>query len=100
VQSDLESNVSELDESASGHHVGDRISKEQIYNAYQKTRTRYHKYKGRYADLAKHYKELEREREKVKVGNIANIVFLKLVPIFILFGRIFLSKPKTVVYGE
>jgi len=34
------------------------------------------------------------------VGNISNIVFLKLVPIFILFGRIFLSKPKTVVYGE
>ena len=31
-------------------------------------RMRYHKYKGRYSDLARHYKELEREREKVKVG--------------------------------
>ena len=30
-------------------------------------RGRYQKYKGRYADLAKHYRELEREREKVKV---------------------------------
>merc|ERR1740128_862 len=29
-------------------------------------RARYHKYKGRYADLAKHYQELEREKEKVK----------------------------------
>jgi hypothetical protein len=31
-------------------------------------RVRYHKYKGRYSDLARHYKELERDREKVKVG--------------------------------
>lgn len=30
-------------------------------------RVRYHKYKGRYSDLARHYKELERDREKVKV---------------------------------
>ncbi len=67
-QSDLESNVSELDDSASGHHsAAERITKEQIYQAYQKTRSRYHKYKGRYADLAKHYRELERDREKVKV---------------------------------
>lgn len=70
-QSDLESNVSEFDESASqsGQHASDRISKEHIFNAYQKMRARYHKYKGRYADLARHYKELEREREKVKVFN-------------------------------
>lgn len=68
-QSDLESNVSEFDDSAStsGQHVSDRISKEHVFNAYQKMRARYHKYKGRYADLSKHYKELEREREKVKV---------------------------------
>lgn len=60
--------MSEFDESASqsGHGV-DRVSKEHVFNAYQKMRMRYHKYKGRYADLARHYKELEREREKVKV---------------------------------
>ncbi|XP_046463480.1 golgin subfamily A member 4-like isoform X2 [Daphnia pulex] len=67
-QSDLESNVSEFDDSASqsGTHAVDRISKEHVYNAYQKMRVRYHKYKGRYSDLARHYKELERDREKVK----------------------------------
>ncbi|KAI9560211.1 hypothetical protein GHT06_014225 [Daphnia sinensis] len=67
-QSDLESNVSEFDDSASqsGQHALDRISKEHVYNAYQKMRVRYHKYKGRYSDLARHYKELERDREKVK----------------------------------
>lgn len=67
-QSDLESNVSEFDDSASqsGQHAVDRISKEHVYNAYQKMRVRYHKYKGRYSDLARHYKELERDREKVK----------------------------------
>jgi len=59
--------VSEFDDSASTASASDRISKEHVYNAYQKMRARYHKYKGRYADLAKHYRELEREREKVKV---------------------------------
>ena len=32
----------------------------------QKTRARYHKYKGRYADVAKAYTELEEENKKVK----------------------------------
>jgi len=32
----------------------------------QKARTRYHKYKGRYADVAKAYTELEAENQKVK----------------------------------
>lgn len=59
--------MSEFDDSASTASASDRISKEHVYNAYQKMRARYHKYKGRYADLAKHYRELEREREKVKV---------------------------------
>lgn len=65
----MESNVSEFDESASqsGQYVVDRLSKEHLYNAYQKMRMRYHKYKGRYSDLAKHYRELDREREKIKV---------------------------------
>ena len=66
-QSDVESNLSELDDSTSSQNYGDRISKEQIFNAFQKMRTRYHKYKGRYADLAKHYKDLEREKDRVKV---------------------------------
>jgi hypothetical protein len=31
-----------------------------------KMRARYHKYKGRYSDLARHYRELEAENRKVK----------------------------------
>lgn len=59
--------MSEFDECASGQYSFGRLSKDQIYNAYQKTRARYQKYKGRYTDLAKYYKDLEREREKIKV---------------------------------
>ncbi len=32
----------------------------------QKMRSRYHKYKGRYVDVAKAYTELEAENHKVK----------------------------------
>merc|ERR1712223_1195834 len=42
------------------------ISKEQLFQMLQKTRSRYHKYKGRYADVANAYGQLENENEKVK----------------------------------
>merc|ERR1712141_27346 len=42
------------------------ISKEQLFQMLQKSRTRYHKYKGRYADVANAYGQLENENEKVK----------------------------------
>ncbi len=42
------------------------ISKEQLFQMLQKMRMRYHKYKGRYADLANAYKELESENQKVR----------------------------------
>ena len=42
------------------------ISKEQLFQMLQKSRTRYHKYKGRYADVASAYGQLENENEKVK----------------------------------
>jgi len=42
------------------------VSKEQLMNMLSKMRGRYHKYKGRYTDLAKAYKELEGENKKVK----------------------------------
>ncbi|XP_026285947.1 golgin subfamily A member 4 isoform X3 [Frankliniella occidentalis] len=59
-QSDLES-CSEASES-----VGPNINKEQILSAYQKIQQKYHKYKGRYADLAKHYRDLERDNKNAK----------------------------------
>merc|ERR1712156_330799 len=42
------------------------ISKEQLFQMLQKTRSRYHKYKGRYSDVANAYKSLENENQKVK----------------------------------
>lgn len=42
------------------------VSKEQLFQMLQKTRARYHKYKGRYTDVAKAYTELESENAKVK----------------------------------
>jgi thermostable 8-oxoguanine DNA glycosylase len=66
-QSDLES-VSEVEDSL-GHQL-DKTSKEQLYTAYCKAQARYTKYKGRYVDLARHYKELERENVKAKVQDL------------------------------
>ncbi|XP_069702981.1 golgin subfamily A member 4-like isoform X2 [Periplaneta americana] len=63
LQSDLES-ASEVEDSL-GHQL-DKISKEQLYTAYRKMQARYSKYKGRYADLVRHYRELDRENVKAK----------------------------------
>ncbi|XP_046388562.1 golgin subfamily A member 4-like [Ischnura elegans] len=64
-QSDLES-TSEIDDiTGSASHL-QSISKEQLLLAYRKTQSRYHKYKGRYVDLARHFKELERQNSKIK----------------------------------
>merc|ERR1711962_913095 len=62
-QSDLESS-SEWEDGSSG--AVDRLSKDTVYQAYLKMRQRYHKYKGRYSDLARAYKEKERESEKLR----------------------------------
>ncbi|XP_034250435.1 golgin subfamily A member 4-like isoform X2 [Thrips palmi] len=59
-QSDLES-CSEASES-----VGPNVNKEQLVVAYQKIQQKYHKYKGRYADLARHYRDLERDNKNAK----------------------------------
>ncbi|XP_042206402.1 golgin subfamily A member 4-like [Homarus americanus] len=63
-QSDLESS-SEWEDS-SNTAVVDRLSKDTVYQAYLKMRQRYHKYKGRYADLARAYKDKERESDKLR----------------------------------
>ena len=44
------------------------VSKEQLFQMLQKMRTRYHKYKGRYAEVAKAYTEME--AEKAKIANV------------------------------
>ncbi len=64
---DLDSTAgSEWDEDGtSGQHLSS-VTKEQLFQMLQKTRTRYHKYKGRYTDIAKAYNDLENENGKVK----------------------------------
>lgn len=46
----------------------DRVTKEDLYFAYRRTRDRCSKYKSQYADLARHYKLLERENSKARVS--------------------------------
>nr|CAI5843378.1 unnamed protein product [Callosobruchus analis] len=67
LQSDLDVSASELEDnvSTSSSQLG-HLSKEQIYSAFQKSQSRYHKYRGRYTDLGRHYKELEKENSKMK----------------------------------
>lgn len=43
------------------------VSKEQLLGAYRGIQARYQKYKGRYTDLARHYRQLERDLAKTKV---------------------------------
>ncbi|XP_066144800.1 putative leucine-rich repeat-containing protein DDB_G0290503 isoform X1 [Euwallacea fornicatus] len=67
LQSDFDASASELEDnvSQSSSKLG-HLSKEQVHAAFQKSQLRYHKYRGRYTDLARHYKELERENAKMK----------------------------------
>ncbi|XP_060534202.1 girdin [Cylas formicarius] len=67
LQSDLDISASELEDNAStsSSQLG-HLTKQQIYSAFQKSQMRYHKYRGRFTDLARHYKELERENGKMK----------------------------------
>lgn len=67
LQSDLDETSSEFDDSASTARL-DVITKDQLYDAYKKSLDRYHKYRCRYTDLAKKYKELERDSSKARVS--------------------------------
>ncbi|XP_069354377.1 golgin subfamily A member 4-like isoform X1 [Maniola hyperantus] len=68
LQSDMEVSASEAeDRGFPGGTVNlDRVTKEQLYSAYRRTQDRCTKYKTQYADLARHYKLLERENAKAK----------------------------------
>merc|ERR1711997_585859 len=66
-QQDLDSTTgSEWGSEAGSQTQLTSISKEQLFQMLQKTRSRYHKYKGRYTDVANAYKSLENENQKVK----------------------------------
>lgn len=57
-----------MEDNASTSSQLGHLTKEQIYSAFRKAQKQHHKYRGRYVDLARHYKELERENAKMKVG--------------------------------
>ncbi|GBP56366.1 Golgin subfamily A member 4 [Eumeta japonica] len=68
MQSDMEISASEAEERvlpSSGMSL-ERVTKDQLYGAYRRTQERYNKYRTRYADLARHYKLLERENAKAR----------------------------------
>ncbi|XP_072745125.1 uncharacterized protein [Anoplolepis gracilipes] len=64
LQSDMDQSASEVDDNISPHL--DRVTKDQLYSAYRKVQTKYHKYRGRYTDLAAHYRELDRVKSKLE----------------------------------
>ena len=66
LQSDFDGSASEFEDNISTSSQLGRISKEQIHAAFQKSQLRYHKYRGRFTDLAKSYKQLEGENTKIK----------------------------------
>ena len=71
-QSDIEVSASEAEERgfSSGAISLDRVTKDQLYAAYRRTQDRYKKYRSQYADLARHYKLLERENAKARVSTL------------------------------
>lgn len=64
--SEWDDDFSTRDDGGSSHQHLSAISKEQLFQMLQKARARYHKYKGRYSDVAKAYQDLERENGKIK----------------------------------
>lgn len=60
----MDQSASEVDDNISPHL--DRVTKDQLYSAYRKVQTKYHKYRGRYTDLATHYRELDRVKTKLE----------------------------------
>ncbi|XP_026825323.1 golgin subfamily A member 4 isoform X2 [Ooceraea biroi] len=64
LQSDMDQSASEVDDNISPHL--DRVTKDQLYSAYRKVQAKYHKYRGRYTDLATHYRELDKVKSKLE----------------------------------
>lgn len=64
LQSDMDQSASEVDDNISPHL--DKVTKDQLYSAYRKVQSKYHKYRGRYTDLATHYRELDRVKSRLE----------------------------------
>ncbi|XP_011555959.3 golgin subfamily A member 4 [Plutella xylostella] len=69
LQSDMDVSASEAEERGLASPGGislERVTKEQLYAAYRRTQDKYGRYRTRYADLARHYKLLERDNAKAR----------------------------------
>ncbi|KAL6425212.1 hypothetical protein ACFW04_009456 [Cataglyphis niger] len=64
LQSDMDQSASEVDDNISPHL--DKVTKDQLYSAYRKVQAKYQKYRGRYTDLATHYRELDRAKSRLE----------------------------------
>nr|XP_050869136.1 golgin subfamily A member 4-like isoform X1 [Vespula vulgaris] len=64
IQSDIDQSATEVDDDINTQL--DRVTKDQLYLAYKKVQAKYHKYRGRYTDLVKHYQDLERVKTKLE----------------------------------
>lgn len=81
LQSDMES-ASEFEDSqlssasastnAAANAQLDQITKQQLHQAYMKAMEKYQKYRSRYTDVAKRYRDLERDNNKARVRQIYN----------------------------
>lgn len=60
----MDQSASEIDDNI-GSQI-DRVSKDQLYAAYRKAKTKYDKYRGRFTDLVQHYREMERAKTKLE----------------------------------
>ena len=77
LQSDLES-CSEFDDGSSIHQFNN-VTKENVYEKYRTALQKYHKYRGRFSDLQKFCKDLQRELSKAKVSLVIRIVRMRLM---------------------
>lgn len=69
--SDLDASASEFEDSAStvGYEAQlDVISKDKLYDAYKKSSERYQKYRSKYTELVRRYRDLERDNNKARVS--------------------------------
>lgn len=95
-KSDLDVSASEMEDNISSSVPAqlEKISKEHLYAAYKRTNEKYNKYRGRYTDLARHYRNLERENAKARVS-VFIIIYVKFYFNHIShFFRLYLLKPK------
>lgn len=75
-QSDFDASASEFEDSAStvGYEAQlDVINKEKLYDAYKKSLERYQKYRSRYSELVRRFRDLERDNNKARVSALQRI---------------------------